>query len=96
MGNELRPIVHAQMGRWWIQLEEFIDHVQELGGTAVQCLVELGVDRPDVMLIFREQQLPAATSRPRALEAARQGPLEPYLAPDPLHSLVIEASAIKP
>jgi hypothetical protein len=63
---------------------------------AVHCLVELEVDRPDVMRIFRAQQLPTATGRPRALAPAMQGPLEPFLTPDPLHSLVIDAPAIKP
>ena len=47
------------------------------------------------MRVFRAQQLPAATGRPRAYAPARQGSLEPFLTPDPLHSLVIDAPAIK-
>jgi hypothetical protein len=39
-------------------LAEFIDHVQELGGAAIHCLVQLEADRPDVVRILRAQQLP--------------------------------------
>ena len=37
MGNELRAIVHPQMGRRWIQLEEIlnrVDHVNSLAPAA--------------------------------------------------------------
>ena len=73
----------------------FIDHVHELERAAIHRLVELKVDRPDVIWILRAQQLPAATGRPRALAPARQGPLQTFLTPDPLHSFVINAPAIK-
>jgi len=121
MGNELRAIVHPQMGRCWIQLEEllnrvdhvhcrtptanpnrqadaaeFIDHVQELQRAAIHHLIELEVDRPDVVRVFRAQQLSAATGRPGALPPARQGPLQTFLTSDPLQSLVIDVPAIKP
>ena len=75
---------------------EFIDHVQELAGADVHRLVELEFDRPDVVRVLRAQQLHAATGRPRALARARQVSLEPFLTPDPLHPLVIDAPAIKP
>jgi len=48
------------------------------------------------MRVLKAQQLPAISSRPGALAPARQGPLETFLTPDPLHSLVIDAPAIKP
>ena len=38
--------------------------LQELEGAAVHRLVELVVDRPDVVRVFRAQQLPAATGVP--------------------------------
>ena len=68
---------------------------QELEGAAIHRLIELEVDCPDVMRVFRAQQLPATSSRPGALAPARQGPLETFLTPDPLHSLVIDAPAIQ-
>ena len=80
MGNELRAIVHSQMGRCCNQLEqlldrvdhanscvpaanpnsqanaaEIIDHVQELEGRAIHRLIELEVDRSDVVRLFVPQ-----------------------------------------
>ena len=75
---------------------EFIDDVQELEGAAVHRLVELEVDCPDVVRVFRAQQFPAATGRPRALTHARLESLETFLTPDPLHLLVIDATAMAP
>ena len=85
MGNELRAILHSQLGRCWLELEQlpdrvdllssfaatanmnsqadsasFNDHVQELEGVTLHCLVELEVDRLYVMLVFRAQQLSAS------------------------------------
>jgi len=48
------------------------------------------------MRILRAQQLPATSSRPGTLAPARQGPLQTFLTPDPLHWLVIDAPTIKP
>jgi len=119
MGNELRTIVHPQVGWRWIQLEQlldrvdhinslaspadtngqadvavFIQHVQEFQRPAIHRLIELEVDRPDVVWIVGPQQLPGAVSWAAALAPAREGPLELLLPPDPLHPLVIDAPTL--
>ena len=79
MGNELRAIVHPQMCRCWVELEQildrvnhlespatstytdrqadaavFIDHVQEFEHAPIHHLVELEVDRPDVVGVTKD------------------------------------------
>jgi len=71
-------------------------HVKEFQGPAIHCLIELEVDRPDVVWIVGPQQLPGAVCWAAALAPARKGPLEPLLSPDPLHPLVIDAPVLKP
>lgn len=63
---------------------------------AIHRLVELTVDPPSVVRVFGTHQLSAATSRPGALAPVRQGPLEPCLPPDPLHTLGVDAPALQP
>ena len=42
---------------------KFIDHVQELKRSAIHRLIELEIDRPNVVWIFRVQQLLATPDR---------------------------------
>jgi len=49
-----------------------------------------------VVRVFGPQQLSAATGRPGSFPLAWLGPLQTFPTTDPLHSLVIDASAIKP
>lgn len=37
---------------------EFINHVEELEHAAIHCLIELEVDRPDVVRVLGSQQFP--------------------------------------
>ena len=80
MDNEPGYIVHPQIGRYWIGIEQildyvdhihslaeathpnhqtdsavFIDHVQGLEHAPVYRLIELGVDRQDVLGLFGTQ-----------------------------------------
>jgi len=74
----------------------FIQHVQEFERTPIHCLIELEVDRPDVVWIVGPQQIPGTVCWAAALAPVREGPMEPLVPPDPLYLLVINAPTLKP
>ncbi len=41
----------------------FVDHIEELEGSPIHGLIELEVNRPDVMGVLSTQQLPLASGR---------------------------------
>jgi hypothetical protein len=73
----------------------FIENGQEFQSAAIHSLIKLKINRPYMVRVLGPQQRSGADRWPSAFPLARQGALEPFLTPDPLHPLVIDRPALQ-
>jgi len=72
----------------------FIENIQEFQPAAIHSLIKLKINRPYMVRVLGPQQRSGAVRWPSAFPLARQGALQPFLTPDPLHPLVIDLPAL--
>jgi hypothetical protein len=72
----------------------FVKNIQKFQSAAIHSLIKLKINRPYMVRVLGPQQRSGAVRWPSAFPLARQGSLQPFLTPDPLHPLVIDLPAL--